>query len=345
ELDSYSVNFRLSEFKIDTVSYYNKEYFDFPIPGKLEHRAERIISGPKANYPRFVSFLMDYVIDDISHNVDYSGGISMLGAKVVGFGSLFRKASLRFLRRDTLVIVARSEAFHFSPEILSGMNTEISLYINVDSIYHPSTGMDYYIDENRISFYRSGNFQSEAPYLNSYHKVEMNFEQLSWNLDDDLILFKMKEGAATGLANFQSDNLFDERAYYRIQGIDEENILITLRRYSEKVFDITFRSDDFARYSRIRYNQLQQILIRLAVQGFINYDLDRELITLRQKLYDWIYASVNSIDYDVIDLHSETLSPYENASLDLTNNDLHINGLKAIRLSNAQAVYIFPENQ
>ena len=77
ELDSYSVNFRLSEFKIDTVSYYNKEYFDFPIPGKLEHRAERIISGPKANYPRFVSFLMDYVIEDISQNVDYSGGISL----------------------------------------------------------------------------------------------------------------------------------------------------------------------------------------------------------------------------------------------------------------------------
>ena len=28
----------------------------------------------------------------------------------------------------------------------------------------------------------------------------MNFEQLFWNLDDDLILFKMKEGSATGFS-------------------------------------------------------------------------------------------------------------------------------------------------
>jgi hypothetical protein len=158
-------------------------------------------------------------------------------------------------------------------------------------------------------------------------------------------MFKMKEGSATGLANFQSNNLFDEQTYYRIQGIDEENILVKLRRYSEKVFDITFRADDFARFARIQYAQLQHTLIQLSVLGFINYDFDRELITLRQKLYDWIYASVNAIDYDVIDLHSEVTSPFENASLDLTNNDLHINGLEMIRLSNAQTVYIFPENQ
>ncbi len=345
EFDRYRLNLRYSEFRVDTARYYNLEYFDFSVPGKLEHRAERIISASRANYPRFASFQLDYSINDIYKNVDYSGGISMLGSKMVGTGTQYRKATMKFLRRDTLVIVARSESFYFNPQVLSSMNAEISLYIEADSIYHPSTGMEYYEGENRISFFRTGSYQSESPYHNSYHNVEMNFEQLSWNLDDDVILFKMKEGSATGLANFQSDNLFDARTYYRIQGIDEENILVTLRRYSEQVFDITFRADDFARYSRTRYNQLQQMLIRLSILGFINYDLERELITLRQKLYDWIYASVNSIDYDVIDLVSETASPLENASLDLRNNDLHINGLKMIRLSNAQAVYIFPENQ
>jgi len=345
ELERYKCNLRYSEIKADTVNYSNNEYFEFQVPGRLEYRAERIISGPKANYPQFTSFHLNYTIKDIYQNVDYLGGISMRGAKMIGYGTLFTKARLKFLRRDTLVISARSEAFYFETEKLSSMNTEISLYIEKDSIYHPSTGMEYFVDENRISFFRTGHFQSESPYHNSYHNVEMNFEQLSWNLDDDLILFKMKEGAAQGIANFQSDNLFDERTYYRIQGIDEENILVTLRRYSEKVFDITFRADDFARYARIRYNQMQQILIRLSVLGFINYDLDRELITLRQKLYDWIYASVAAIDYDVIDLNSETSAPLENANLDLKNNDLNINGLEMIRLSNAQAVYIFPENQ
>ncbi len=345
EFESYRVNFRSSEFSIDTAMFYHKDLFDFSIPGKLSHKAERIISAAKANFPRFRSFQMNYVVDGIYDDVIYTGGVSMEGTVIVGTGSLLKKASMKFMKRDTLVIVARSEAFYFDMERLNSMNSEISLYIDDDSIYHPSTGMEYYVEDRRISFFRTGSFQSESPYHNSYHHVEMNFELLSWNLEEDLILFKMKEGSAAGLANFQSDNLFDERTYYRIQGIDDENILITLRRYSEKVFDLTFRSDDFSRYARVQYGQMQQILKRLVVLGFINYDIDRELITLRQKLYDWIYASVNSIDYDVIDLVSETSAPLENASLDLSTNDLHLNGLKMIRLSNAQAVYLFPENQ
>lgn len=345
ELSHYRANFRLSELQVDTVLYYNSDYFDFAVPGSFEHKVERVLSPSRANYPKFTSFQQNYSIDGIYKNVDYYGGISMRGARMVGTGTRDRKAYMRFLRRDTLVIVARSESFYFEPDMLTSMNTEFSLYIEKDSIYHPSTGMEYDADDNRISFFRTGSFQSESPYHNSYHKVEMNFEELLWYLEDDLILFKMKEGGSVGLANFQSDNLFDAQTYYRIQGIDEENILVTLRRYSEKVFDITFRADDFARYARIQYSQMQQILIRLAVLGFINYDFDRELVTLRQKLYDWIYASVNTIDYDVIDLHSETSAPFENASLDLRNNDLKINGLKTIQLSNAQAVYLFPENQ
>ncbi|MFC2098390.1 hypothetical protein ACFLSP_01460 [Bacteroidota bacterium] len=345
ELENYGLNFRFSELHVDTANYFNKTYFDFAIPGRLEYRAERIIDESKANYPSFTSFFLDYSIPNIYQSVDFAGGISMLGSKMVGSGNVYNKARLKFLRRDTLVIVARSEAFYFDQERLNSMNSEISLYMGMDSIYHPSTGMEYNVDENRISFFRTQSFQSESPYYNSYHKVEMNFELLTWNLDDDLILFKMREGAATGLANFQSDNLFDARTYFRIQGIDDENVLVKLRRYSEAVFDITFRADDFARYARAHYNQMQQTLIRLSVLGFINYDFDREIITLRQKLYDWIYASVNSIDYDVIDLLSETSSPLENASLNLGNNDLNINGIKAIQLSNAQAVYIFPENQ
>ncbi len=345
DFDSYQINLRTSDFNIENVRFYHTDLFDFAIPGGLQHKAERIISETKANYPKFQSYEMNYVVDGIYDNVEYNGGISMNGSMIIGTGSLDRKASMKFLKRDTLVIVARSEAFYFDRVKLSSMNAEVSLYIESDSIYHPSTGMEYFDADRRISFFRTGSFQSESPYHNSYHHVEMNFEQLSWNLEDDLILFKMKEGSAEGLANFQSDNLFDERTFYRIQGIDEENILNTLRRYSEKVFDITFRADDFSRYARIRYAQMQQILKRLAVLGFINYDLERELITLRQKLYDWIYASVNSIDYDVIDLVSETTSPLENASLDLTNNDLQINGLKMIRLSHAQSVYLYPENQ
>ena len=345
ELDEYLINFRFSEFQADSVIFYNKHYFDFEIQGKLYVKAERIISQATANYPRFESYQGNFRLNDIYKGVDYAGGISMHGSRMIGSSNKPDKALLKYFRNDTLVIVARSEMFVFNPEKITSNESEISLYLEADSIYHPSTGMNYVVDENRFSLIRTAKFQSHSPYYNSYHRVEMNFEQLSWQLDDNLIQLKMREGGASGLANFESENLYDAYTYFRLQGIDEENPLVILRRYSEHVFDISFYGSEFARYARMQLTHAQQLLKRLAVLGFITYDLEEDRVTMRQKSYDWIYASVDYIDYDVINLNSETAAPLENANLDLSNYDLNINGVKQIQLSSAQAVTIYPAKQ
>ena len=269
----------------------------------------------------------------------------MYGSKMIGSSIGDYKARLNYFRNDTLVIVVHSDIFVFDPEFITSNRAEISIYLEDDSIYHPSIGMNYIVDENRFSSRMTSNFQSQSPYYNSFHRVDMNFEQLSWQLDDNLIQLKMREGGASGLANFQSENLYDAYTYFRLQGIDNENPLVLLRRYSEQVFDISFYGTEFARFAHMRPAHAQQLLKQLAVLGFITYDLEGDRVTMRQKSYDWIYASVDYIDYDVINFISETEAPLENASLDLRNYDLHINGVKQIQLSNAQAVSIFPANQ
>ncbi len=345
QLAEYMINFRVYEFSADSVVFYHKRYFDFEILGRLDDKVERIISQSVANYPRFESYQASFRLDDIFKGIDYSGGISMYGAKMIGAGIGDKKAKLNFFRNDTLVIVANSDNFVFDPEKISSSEAEISLYVDDDSIYHPSIGMNYIVDENRFSTGRTDNFQSHSPYYNSFHRVDMNFEQLSWQLNDDLIQLRMREGGASGLANFQSENLYDAYTYFRLQGIDNDNPLVLLRRYSEQVFDISFYGKEFARFAHMQPAHAQQILKQLAELGFITYDLEEDRVTMRQKSYDWIYASVDYIDYDVINFISETEAPLENANLDLRNYDLHINGVKQIQLSNAQAVSIFPSNQ
>ena len=344
-LDKYMINFRFYEFHADSVAFYHKQYFNFEILGSLDDKVERILSQATANYPRFESYQASFRLDDIFEGIDYYGGISMYGSKMIGSSIGDYKARLNYFRNDTLVIVAHSDIFVFDPEFITSNEAEISIYLEDDSIYHPSIGMNYIVDENRFSSRMTSNFQSQSPYYNSFHRVDMNFEQLSWQLDDNLIQLKMREGGASGLANFQSENMYDAYTYFRLQGIDNENPLVLLRRYSEQVFDISFYGTEFARFAHMRPAHAQQLLKQLAVLGFITYDLEGDRVTMRQKSYDWIYASVDYIDYDVINFISETEAPLENASLDLRNYDLHINGVKQIQLSNAQAVSIFPANQ
>lgn len=344
ELGKYSIQMRLSEYVADSVTFYNKMYFNFSMLGRLEEKVESFSSAGDVHYPKFVSYQDNYVVNNIFPNINFRGGLSMRGSDLVGSGTKFNKARLLFLRDDSVKLVAFSEYFAFQPAKLSGVGVEVSIPIGADSIYHPYLGMNYFEEDNIISLYRTDDFQSESPYYNNFHKVEMNFDQLRWKLDENRILFKPREGAASGLANFQSDNLFDARLYVRLQGIDEANPLALLRRFSEEQFSITFRGIDFARFIRARHNQVQQMLKRLSTLGFIIYDLEDDMVTTRQKLYDWVYASVDYIDYDVINFISETQAPLENASLDLTTYDLTINGIPVIRMSNVQNVIIYPAN-
>ncbi|MCK5462124.1 MAG: hypothetical protein KAI95_03875, partial [Bacteroidales bacterium] len=191
-LDEYMINFRFYEFHADSVTFYHKQYFDFEILGRLDDKVERILSQTTANYPRFESYRASFRLDDIFEGIDYFGGISMYGAKMIGTGIGDKKARLNYFRNDTLVIVANSDIFVFDPEKISSSEAEISIYVDDDSIYHPSIGINYIVDENRFSSGRTNNFQSYSPYYNSFHRVEMNFEQLSWQLDDNLIQLKMR---------------------------------------------------------------------------------------------------------------------------------------------------------
>jgi hypothetical protein len=344
ELSDYLIDMRFPHFEAETVSFHNTNYLDFTMTGRLEDRVEPVRSAESMNYPRFYSYQDNYTIKNIYENVNYRGGLSMVGSDLVGYGTSSQKASLNFYRNDSLKVGSRSEYFAFQPGTFRGIGTEVTVYIGNDSIYHPFVGMTYTEKDNTISLFRTQDFRSESPYYNNYHQVEMNFEQLRWNLNENVIEFKMKEGAASGLANFQSDNLFDARLYERLQGIDVQNPLVILRKYSEEVFSIEFSGYDFARYMRTEHSQVQQLLKRLATLGFIMYDLEDDLVTLRQKLYDWIYASVNFIDFDVINLVSEVDAPMVNGSLDLSTNDIFLNGVRQIRLSAAQNVTIYPAN-
>jgi hypothetical protein len=344
ELGNYSINMRLSNYAADSVHFYNKIYLNFSMLGKLEDKVEPIVSPENSNYPRFESYQVNYKIDNIFKSVNFRGGLAMLGSKLIGSGTKLNKARLQFFRGDSLKMVAFSQYFAFQPGRLTGAGVQVTIPIGKDSIYHPYLAMNYTSKDNIISLNRTDDFQSQSPFYNNYHKVEMNFDQLRWNLDENHILFKGREGAASSLANFQSDNLFDARTYVRLQGIDESNPLTLLRKYSEVAFSVSFRGIDFARYIRTQHNQVQQMLKRLSNLGFLIYDIEDDIVTLRQKLYDWVYASVDYIDYDVINLESETQSPVANGNLDLTTYDLTINGISVIRLSNAQNVGIFPRN-
>ena len=124
---------------------------------------------------------------------------------------------------------------------------------------------------------------------------------------------------------------------------DDTHPLIALRNFAQKVGDIRFHAEDFAKYVNKATYMVKHRLYPLANDGFIFYDTDSDTITLNDKLYDFISARIEKIDYDVIKLQSSTQAPTHNGILDLSSMDLTINGVPRIHLSDSQDVAIFPK--
>ena len=79
--------------------------------------------------------------------------------------------------------------------------------------------------------------------------------------------------------------------------------------------------------------------------GFILYNEETEMVTVKPRLRKYILAVNGRADYDVIQFYSNVGGSENNGELSLLNYDLRLHGVERIFLSDSQNVVIFPKNQ
>ena len=341
----YTIDVTRTEYKMEQVSFTNKNYFEEPLLGRIHHKATKIEIPEDASYPRFESYTSSYYIENLYEDINYRGGLAMHGIKLVGTGNSLAPAKLYLYRLDTLRLEATSNYFGFRPKKVVSGRTSISMRLRQDSIFHPDLVFNYRVDDRSIVLLKSDNFSSQSPYYNSYHALDMNFEQLSWKMDDDNIYFSAARGATIGNAYFESVNFFNFESYMNMQLMDYEHPLLSIRNFARAYKSEEFTVSAYADFLNMPLSTVRQQAMRLAVQGFVFYDYNQDLISIKPRLHDYISASINRIDYDVIGFPSRVQAPMENAIFDLQSFDLTINGIPQVHISDSQNVRIIPRNK
>ncbi|MBN1599660.1 MAG: hypothetical protein JW894_15300 [Bacteroidales bacterium] len=342
-IKEYTIELKKSEYYAEDVEFTNKLYFDEPLKGVLHDKVKYNISPERATYPQFDSYTKEFAITDMYENIDYEGGLSMQGAKLVGTGTLDKLAKLKIFRNDTLVLTAASKYFGFRSDRVSSQRTIVTILLKKDSIYHPDLFFTYRVANRELTLLKTDNYSSRSPYFNSYHKVDMNFDQLSWKMDEDVMNFTAPRGAAIGTAYFESVNYFNYEKFIAMMMMDQAHPLVTLKKFGELYGSDEFPVDAFADYLSMPLHQVQQMAMRMAFNGFVFYDVNNGTIRLKPRLYDYLDASINRIDYDVIGFESRVEAPLENAVYNIRTDDLIINGIPQIQVSDSQNVIIYPK--
>lgn len=344
ELKKYQITLKTSGFIADSVIFYNKNYFQKPLIGVL---TEKVVSEKEGNitYPRFDSYNKRMEILNIAKDVNYDGGFSQRGPKVLGSGSKEEDAKLIFIREGKVFLIVGAKYIAITKDKLTAESSNIKFYFNKDSITHPSVNMKFVVADRKLSLVRTSNGVSKSPFLNTFHKVDMYFEELTWKMEDPKIDLGMLVGNSQEDAMFESSNYFRTDRYDRIQGLDLVNPLIQLRDYVKKIGDVLdFQGDQYAKYLKFSPNDVRPNLIRLSTMGFIAYDSEDDEVHVNEKLFTYIAARAAKIDYDVIQFPS-AIRGTSNASVNLLNYDMSIMGVRQIYMSDSQNVVIYPAEQ
>ena len=340
EPSHYKIDLKKSEYQIDTVLFTNKYYFSKPLYGTLIDKVINTKSSRKISYPKFNSFTKLFELHQIFKDVNYSGGFAMKGGQFYGAGSKETPALLEFFRKDTSVLKVNTTMFIFKKEQILSSNAAVTFRLDSDSIYHPGLKFNFNIKNRRVTLTRDKENMGRAPYIDTYHKVDMMVGKVIWDMDKPKLEFK--PGPIQKIGYFESSDYYSEEHYFDIQKLDDVNPLAAIRSFVHKNGDYNeFYAEDFANYMRMSMPATHKYLLGLAYDGFISYDLDNDKITVLEKLYHYLRASVGHKDYDVIGFISNAED--ENGELSLLTNELKLHGVTQIFLSDSQNVVVFPK--
>lgn len=342
---AYSINLDKTDFSIDSVEFFHKEYFQAPIIGKY---TDKFGSGDadNATYPRFESDGAETEIKDIAPGVDYKGGFSVKGNKIVGFGTPDGKASVTFYKdkaKTQKILTAYFMDFAYKKgESISSLKAQVLLFNDKDTIFHPELTISYNIPKRELRLLRSESAISKSKFIDTYHNIEFEADAIFWNLDSPKMELKTLSGLGQVGTFFESKDYFSKASINKVMGLSSTEPLAAIKILSDKKQTRELYADDVAKAidPHLSENQAKSLFYELVQGGFIVYDEPTSTIRVRDKLFHFVLSNAKRKDYDNIRLKSVT----ENGTdyIDLRNSNIELSGVNYIPISDTAAVTFYP---
>ncbi len=344
-LNRYQLDLTKSSYTIDSVNLIDRRYFNDPLIGVLENKILAGVPLATAGYPRFTSYELRNRIKNIYPGMDYEGGFSLQGLKVLGTGLPGQKSVLTIYNNQKLLMRLASTYFSFHPDQARGINSEASIFLETDSIYHPGLLFQYNGKLKEISLIRDGQGLSPSRFLNSYHDFDLDVEWIRWKISDTFMTMAGLPGSTENRASFESSDFFNIDRYNEILFADKTHPVTAVKQCADYYYSRTYTLNELAKFMEKPQHMVEEMLLRLSFLGFVRYNSETMLVEVKERAYDFLKKNAGLQDYDVIRFESVHKPPEANAILNLIDNHLKVNWVNSIEISQSRQVIIFPANQ
>ena len=345
ELGTYEIKLKSSNYVADSVKYKNEKYFSDILYGQLKEKLLANVNEKNASYPRFISYTESMKIIEIEDSVDYEGGFMIKGNRFIGKSIGDRSAKVTFKRNNKPFLIAKSKSFTINKERIATNNASVTMILDTDSIYHPALQFKFNPSKRELTLYREEKGIGASPYSNTFHQMDMFIEWAKWDIDKQHIDFLTIPGSSSGKMSLESGSYYSEKRFISLQGLSDTHPLYILKQFILKKNDGDRNFTDFeiAGHFRKDIESIKRLMVNLASQGFVIYNIEEGLITVKDRLFDYMNAKSRKGDYDNIEITSQ-IKGEPNATMDLINFDITVRGVRGVALSRARKTGFMPAN-
>lgn len=345
----YTLSFSVAELNIDSVLFNNTEFLSQPIYGSLRDRASSadVISEEQlqtSRFPQFTSYKKDIELGSyLDGRVAFKGGYAMEGAKIIAAGTPKNPAIIAISYKDTPRVIAKAEYFSLKENKIAARSSEVRIVTDSGEIFHPKIQFNLNLENKLLLLTRGKEGLEQAPFFNDDHKVDIYVDRVLWDLDLPKIEFDMANPEAKAV--IESADFYKEVRYERIpRGMLTYHPLSKMRQFVIDYRKREFTFTEYAAWMGSRSTYLKPQIVELADLGYIFFNSATDSIKVRKKLDHAVLSHMKLVDYDVIRF-SSVIAARSNAFLDLINNTMTLEGVRAFRFSDSQSVYAFPHEQ
>ncbi len=381
ELNRYDINMKQEEFKADSVKLTSPYFPNKKILGRVDDRAFRIIRDVDKTFPKFVSYERKLSIPNIRPEMDYTGGFSLQGANLIGLGNAKEPATITIFRNAKPFMVCQSQLYTIEPKKIYSETTKVTMAFGLkDTISHPGVIFTFQSDSNYVELMRGKAGISFSPFKDTYHQLDIYSPKITWLRGSKELLLNFDFYATSQeqrVARLESFNFYDGKLYDRLQGLEQVHPLAAIFNYCYKYDEFNVPEGKIASALGKTLEQVRPLILELAGYGFISYDTDNKMVQVNKKLENFVKARSGKIDYDnlmfVCDLRPKQLEgvsqeeidakPYladlqkkykkltderrmkkEFGRINLETQEMQLDAVDQVILSDAQASFVLPDN-
>ncbi|MBK7336197.1 MAG: hypothetical protein IPJ00_08525 [Saprospirales bacterium] len=347
-LGNYRIDAEKSIYEADTVNLHYPLYFGQRlIPGRFEDKLTAENPATGGSYPRFESYENILRVDNLGQGIRYTGGFRLQGTTVYGFGNREFPAQIEILGPDkTRRLRANAELFTIRrEERITGESVSATIYFGADSLFHPSVNFRFEIQKRELELTRGDRGSDRNPFYSSLHNLNIDSDKINYYVQGDSITFGEKSLVFSRRKTpvvFESLSYFQESDYNRFQNIATFNPIAVIKAVSEKEGTRFLDADFLASKldSRFTVENIQTLLYDLVAKGFISYDVEKQEVEVKDKIFHYANASQKKVDFDAMRLESET--DQTNATFNINDQRIVVNGVSSVVFSQTQAVALNP---